>query len=48
MEKIHAMKTEKNREKSLNDQKEAKLARSKNKKNRAELKAKQAAEEPAK
>jgi hypothetical protein len=48
MEKIHSMKTEKNREKALNDQKEARLARSNAKKNRAELKAKQATATDAK
>ena len=48
MEKIHSMKAEKNREKALTDQKEARLARSRAKKDRAELKAKQADQAEAK
>ncbi|GMI30947.1 hypothetical protein TeGR_g81 [Tetraparma gracilis] len=48
MEKIHSMKAEKNREKALTDQKEARLARSRAKKDRAELKEKQADQAEAK
>jgi len=48
MEKIHSMKTERNREKALEDQKQARKARHDSKKNRVELKAKQAEAEGAK